>query len=148
MTTELARAIIDANSYMTLATADDTGDPWASPVWFAHEQYKTFVWMSEPAARHSRNIAVRSSTAIVIFDSTIAPAVRNAVYIAAEAALVPDADLDPLVRVFATRSIARGLKTLEPDAVRGDAPFRLYRARATDMFVLEEEHDHRVPVTW
>ena len=148
MTAELARAIIDANSYMTLATADDAGNPWASPVWFAHEEYDTFVWMSEPTARHSRNIAVRSNLAIVIFDSTIAPSVRNAVYIAAQAELVPDADLDALVRVFATRSIARGLEALEPDEVRGDAPFRLYRARATDMFVLDEEHDHRVPVTW
>ena len=37
--TEAARAIVDANSYMTLATVDTDGAPWASPVWFAHEQY-------------------------------------------------------------------------------------------------------------
>ena len=30
-----ARRIIDANSYMTLATADADGRPWATPVWFA-----------------------------------------------------------------------------------------------------------------
>ena len=50
MDTEAARAIVDANSYMTLATADADGAPWASPVWFAHEQYETFLWMSQPGA--------------------------------------------------------------------------------------------------
>ena len=29
---EAARGIIDANRYMTLATADAEGEPWASPV--------------------------------------------------------------------------------------------------------------------
>jgi hypothetical protein len=28
----IARTVIDANKYMTLATADDAGRPWASPV--------------------------------------------------------------------------------------------------------------------
>lgn len=28
-----ARAIIDANLYMVLATADGTGPPWSSPVY-------------------------------------------------------------------------------------------------------------------
>jgi hypothetical protein len=28
----IARTVIDANNYMTLATADDAGRPWASPV--------------------------------------------------------------------------------------------------------------------
>ena len=51
MDTEAARAIVDANSYMTLATADADGAPWASPVWFAHEQYETFLWMSHFGAR-------------------------------------------------------------------------------------------------
>ena len=33
--TALARSIIQANRYLTLATADQDGLPWASPVWFA-----------------------------------------------------------------------------------------------------------------
>ena len=38
-----ARHIIDANQYMVLGTADVAGDPWASPVWFAHDDYREFV---------------------------------------------------------------------------------------------------------
>ena len=104
MDTEAARAIIDANSYMTLATADADGAPWASPVWFAHDQYATFLWMSHPDARHSRNVAARREIAIVIFDSTVSPRQRNAVYVEATATLVPDAELADAVAVYAARS--------------------------------------------
>jgi nitroimidazol reductase NimA-like FMN-containing flavoprotein (pyridoxamine 5'-phosphate oxidase superfamily) len=141
---EAARAIVDANSYMTLATADADGAPWVSPVWFAHEQYEAFVWMSRPGARHSRNIAARREIAIVIFDSTVSPRQRNAVYVDAAAAIVPDAELADALAVYAARSVARGLETLAREEVSGDAPWRLYRARASAVYVLEDEHDRRV----
>jgi nitroimidazol reductase NimA-like FMN-containing flavoprotein (pyridoxamine 5'-phosphate oxidase superfamily) len=144
--TDAARSLIDANSYMTLATADAGGAPWASPVWFAHEQYKSFLWISQPEARHSRNIAARAEIAIVIFDSTVSPRQRNAVYIEAIADIVPDSELADAVEAYASRSVARGLETLKREEVSGDAPWRLYRARASAVYVLEDEHDRRVEV--
>jgi hypothetical protein len=144
--TEAARAIVDASSYMTLSTADADGRPWVSPVWFAHEQYETFFWMSQPGARHSHNIAARCDVAIVIFDSTVSPNRRNAVYFEAAAARVPDGELADAVAVYAARSVARGLETLDPEEVRGDASWRLYRARASATYVLEDDHDRRVAV--
>jgi nitroimidazol reductase NimA-like FMN-containing flavoprotein (pyridoxamine 5'-phosphate oxidase superfamily) len=146
MDAEAARAIVDDNSYLTLATAGADGTPWASPVWFAHEGYESFLWMSRPDARHSRNVAERGGVAIVIFDSTVSPSRRNAVYVEAAAAIVPDDELVDAVAVYAERSVARGLETLVADEVSGDAPFRLYRARASAVFVLEDERDLRVEV--
>lgn len=38
MTAEIdvvARGVVDANRYMTLGTADASGRPWVSPVWYA-----------------------------------------------------------------------------------------------------------------
>ncbi len=67
----IAKAITDANSYMVIGTADESGVPWVSPVWFAPEDYKEFFWVSSPEARHSRNIAARPQVAIVIFDSQV-----------------------------------------------------------------------------
>jgi nitroimidazol reductase NimA-like FMN-containing flavoprotein (pyridoxamine 5'-phosphate oxidase superfamily) len=67
------RAILDANRYMTLATADEPGSPWASPVWYATEDYGEFFWVSSPDARHSHNISVRPEVAMAIFDSRQAP---------------------------------------------------------------------------
>jgi hypothetical protein len=30
----MARAIVDSKRYMTLGTADESGLPWVSPVWY------------------------------------------------------------------------------------------------------------------
>jgi hypothetical protein len=35
-----ARVIVDSNRSMTLATADESGVRWASPVWFASADYR------------------------------------------------------------------------------------------------------------
>jgi hypothetical protein len=77
---DAAREIIDSNLYMTLATADAEGCPWASPVWFAHECYRDFLWVFRPEARHSRNVAARPELALVVFDSTVAPGDAADVY--------------------------------------------------------------------
>jgi predicted pyridoxine 5'-phosphate oxidase superfamily flavin-nucleotide-binding protein len=41
-----ARHVIDASQYLVLATVDEHGVPWASPVWYAHEGYREFFWVS------------------------------------------------------------------------------------------------------
>ena len=69
--------------YMTLATADADGTPWACPVWFARPDERTFLWASDPDARHSRNIAANPRIALVIFDSTVDPGDAAALYVAA-----------------------------------------------------------------
>jgi len=81
-----ARAVIDSNSYMTLGTADESGLPWVTPVWFAHSGYREFLWVSSPEARHSRNLEARPDVSIVIFDSQVSPGDAEAVYVSARAA--------------------------------------------------------------
>src|ERR1700748_1372522 len=56
---QTARDIIEASRYLVLATADATGRPWSSPVYFAHIGFTEFFWVSSPEVTHSRNIAVR-----------------------------------------------------------------------------------------
>jgi hypothetical protein len=75
-----ARELIDRSRYMTIATADADGRPWASPVWFAHEGYTDFLWVSRPDAQHSLNIKARAAVALVVFDSNVAPGAAQAVY--------------------------------------------------------------------
>ncbi len=53
----LARTIIDSNMYMVLGTADESGQPWVSPVYYASAGYKEFYWVSSPEVKHSQNIA-------------------------------------------------------------------------------------------
>jgi nitroimidazol reductase NimA-like FMN-containing flavoprotein (pyridoxamine 5'-phosphate oxidase superfamily) len=68
-----ARAIIDANLYLTLGTTDPDGYPWTSPVYFAPAGDRKFYWMSATDARHSCHVAARPRVSMVIFDSTVLP---------------------------------------------------------------------------
>ena len=143
----IARAIIDANRYMTLSTADASGLPWVSPVWFATADHRRFFWVSDPNARHSRNLAARPELAIVIFDSTVVPGGAQPVYLSAVAEEVPDAELDEGLAVFAQGSEAQGLRVWTREDVTSPARHRLYRALASEHFILRDDRDERVPVT-
>jgi pyridoxine/pyridoxamine 5'-phosphate oxidase len=141
-----AREIIDSNEYMTLATADEDGSPWASPVWFAHESHLRFVWVSKPEARHSRNLATRPQAGIVIFDSTVPMGAGQAVYVEAVAEQLEDDQAERYVEVFSRRSQERGGRHWTMDDIRTSAPLRLYLASASAQFVLGPG-DERIPVS-
>jgi nitroimidazol reductase NimA-like FMN-containing flavoprotein (pyridoxamine 5'-phosphate oxidase superfamily) len=141
----VARRIIDANSYMTLATADADGRPWATPVWFAADRYRDFIWLSRPSTRHSTNIAGRPDVGIVVFDSTVAIGQGQAVYVEAVAEEVPAAETEPAVAIFSARSETDGGRPWHVADVVEPASFRLYRARAVAHYILDA-HDSRIPI--
>ena len=123
----MARRVISANHYMTLATTDPGGRPRLSPVYYTPARYSDFYWVSSPRAQHSRNLADRPEAQIVIFDST-APAGRGeAVYITATTRAVPDGELEAVCpEAFRT---AAGARPFTPDDLRG-GELRLYVAHA------------------
>ena len=142
----IARSVIDANRFMTVATADVRGTPWATPVWFASADGRRFLWVSKPTTRHSQNIASRPEVAIVLYDSRTTPAERQAVYIEATAREVEDDELDEGIGIFSTESASQGLAEWSRDDVTPPARFRLFEATATAMFVLADGPDERLPV--
>jgi len=90
----IARTIVHSNLFMTVATADATGRPWASPVYYASANYAEFLWVSSPDALHSRNLATRPEVSIVVFDSRAQIGEGQAVYITAVAAELTGTDLE------------------------------------------------------
>jgi pyridoxine/pyridoxamine 5'-phosphate oxidase len=143
---EGARSIIDAARFMTLATADADGTPWASPVWFSTAGYSEFVWVSSPHARHSRNLAARPQLGIVIFDSALTPGEGQAVYMAARAERLEGEAVEAGLATFNARSAAQGLRAWGPADVREPARHRLYRAVVSEHWMLDADVDERVPV--
>jgi pyridoxine/pyridoxamine 5'-phosphate oxidase len=143
-----ARRIVDGNLYMVLATADEAGRPWATPVYFAHSNYREFFWISSPQATHSRNIGTRPQVGIVIFDSQVPIGSGQGVYVEGMAGETPADDLERGIGIFSRRSLATGGAAFTAADVREDAPFRLYRAIATEHSMLAKDGsaDHRVPV--
>jgi hypothetical protein len=142
----MARRIVEANMYMTIATANAEGRPWVSPVWFAPGSQSEFLWVSAPEARHSRNIVLRLEVAIVIFDSTVPVGAAEALYLDAVAEQLSGDGLDRAIATYSRRSQACGARAWEPADVLPPAAFRLYRATASSQSVLGPR-DERLPVT-
>ncbi len=140
-----ARQIIDASRYLTLATADIAGNPWGSPVWYAHADYASFFWVSRPQARHSRNLGVRTTVSFVIFDSTAPERQAQAVYLEALAEELSGTERDQGIAIFSRKSRDLGLREWRTADVTTPAPHRLYRARASACYILAP-NDQRLPV--
>lgn len=132
-----ARALVDASTYLTLATADASGRPWSTPVWFAERGLCDFCWVSRTTTRHSRNIAARPAVALSIFDSRVPVGQAVAVYVAAEASICDGDELDAALAVFNAKSVAQALPSWPVERVTGEAPHRLYLAKAVDVWVLD-----------
>ena len=143
----VARGIIDGNRYMALGTADETGRPWVSPVYFAPDGYRALYWLSSPDAQHSRNVAVRPEVFAAVFDSQVAVGQGQAVYMAATAAELTGAELDRGIEIFSRVSRSHGAKAWSLQDAR-EAGLRLYRASVSEHWVLDpvRRPDRRTPV--
>lgn len=65
----LAREIIAKNQYMTIASSDEQGNAWASPVAYVYDEDFNFYWVSVPGSLHQKNIKNKPKVSIAIFDS-------------------------------------------------------------------------------
>jgi nitroimidazol reductase NimA-like FMN-containing flavoprotein (pyridoxamine 5'-phosphate oxidase superfamily) len=140
------RRLVEANRYMTLATADADGRPWASPVWYAPDGDAGFLWVSDPEARHSRNVAARPEVAIVIFDSTVPVGGAEALYCDAVVEQLADAALEEGIAAYSRHSEAGGATAWGLEDVSPPARHRLYRATVTSSSVLGPG-DRRLPLS-
>jgi nitroimidazol reductase NimA-like FMN-containing flavoprotein (pyridoxamine 5'-phosphate oxidase superfamily) len=145
---QTARDIIEASRYLVLATADATGRPWSSPVYFAHIGFTEFFWVSSPDAAHSRNIAVRPEVGIAVFDSHAEIGTGQGVYMSAAATLLEDGETARGIEAFSRRSVGHGGHAWTSGDVRPGADVRLYRATADSVWMLAKDGqpDHRIPV--
>lgn len=146
--TAVAKEVVDTNLYMTLGTADESGAPWVSPVYYvAAGSYREFYWASKTGTAHSRNLAVRPGMSIVIFDSRVPVYQGRAVFLKATGEELSGADLTTGIEVYNGPSASRGVPPLDREDVEGDAVYRLYRATVSEHFTLDPAgHDLRVPV--
>ena len=141
-----AKAIIDSNLYMTLGTADEEGRPWASPVYFAPDGYSELLWASASETRHSMNLASRPELGIVIFDSRQPIGTGQGVYLSAVAGELVGSDRDRAIDIFSRRAVLHGGEPWTLEDVSQPARHRLYRAIASEHFVLDPQ-DGRTPVS-
>jgi hypothetical protein len=142
----VARQIVNDGLYMVIATADPSGQPWASPVYYAASGYRDFFWISQPDAQHSTNLRDRREVGIVIFDSTVPVGTGQGVYVLGVARELPAHETAEGVEIYSKRSASHGSGELTVEDVSPPARHRLYQATAEAIYVLDE-HDHRVEVS-
>ena len=65
----VAKKIITENQYMTIASVDEQGNAWASPVAYVFDDNFNFYWVSVPGSKHQRNIKNKPEISMAIFDS-------------------------------------------------------------------------------
>jgi hypothetical protein len=133
----MVRRVIDENVYMVLGTADESGRPWVSPVFYAADAERDFYWMSSPGVTHSRNLVRRPELSIVVFDSRaeVGTGGTSALYMAGTAAEVPVDDVDRALSIYPGPP-SRGARRIDPAEVRSSGHYRLYRATVTEHSVL------------
>jgi uncharacterized protein YhbP (UPF0306 family) len=64
-----ARRLLEASTLCAVATVVPGGRAHVHTAYFAWSSALDLVWLSEPRARHSRNIRANSSAAIAVFES-------------------------------------------------------------------------------
>jgi hypothetical protein len=145
----VAKEVVDTNLYMTLGTADETGAPWVSPVYYvASPTYREFYWASKTDTAHSHNLAARPGLSIVIFDSRVRVYQGRAVFLKAVGEELAGAGLTAGIDVYNSPAAARGVSPLDREDVEGAALYRLYRATVSEHYTLDPAgHDLRVPVS-
>jgi nitroimidazol reductase NimA-like FMN-containing flavoprotein (pyridoxamine 5'-phosphate oxidase superfamily) len=145
---DAARRILEDNRYAVLATVDAAGEPWATPVWFAHRGLDVLLWVSSPDAQHSQALASVPRLAVTVFDSGVEPGHGTAFYGRGRAGACPEEELADHLATFSGQGVAQGLRAWGVEDVSGAARHRLYVAHLDELSVLldVEGPERRVPI--
>ena len=138
-TTAHALELLARNRYVVLATADEDGSPWATPVWFAPDGLDRILWLSWPGSRHSQLVSRRPQVALTVFDSSRPSEEAAAFYAVARATQCPEPDLDAALAHYNRRSEEHGLPAFRREDVTEPARLRLYVAEITEAWVLDQD---------
>jgi hypothetical protein len=132
-----AREMLDEHRYLVLGTADADGEPWVSPVFYALDGYSRLYWLSDPQSRHSRNLAVRPSLSMVVYDTGAPVGAARAVYMSGHAEIVSGDTLAEELRRYNDGGAGKGASEFGLPSVGEGGTLRLYRATITDHWVLD-----------
>jgi hypothetical protein len=141
-----AQRLIDEGINLTLATVGASGAPWVSPVFYVPDANYDLFWTSEKTARHSENIRASGVAAIVIVEADPDKRV-DAVYMSAVASELTEAEeIEHGITVMLSKPQPERWTISSPGDVSADGPWRIYRARPTQIDVRATETEAGKPV--
>ncbi|MHB1864715.1 MAG: pyridoxamine 5'-phosphate oxidase family protein [Candidatus Saccharimonadales bacterium] len=123
-----ARYIVNNNQLATVATADQDGKPWVSPVGCVCDDRTNIYWVSHNYSVHSQNIRSRPEVAIVIV-GTQPDGTNDGVYFDAVAKELNDEEeILAAMKLLQTWDQDEKFKINSLTDVTGDAVWRVYMA--------------------
>lgn len=133
-----ARQIISTIRYVAIATADEHGQPWNTPVAaFYFDNDSTLYWASWQENQHSKNIRTNPKVFVVAYDSTPADGRPTAgVYMRAEAHELTDRQ-----EVLAAAQVFKDDPFNPSDGTQylGDFPRRIYKAVPQEIWLNDDD---------
>lgn len=131
---KIAEEIIKSNIYLTLATTDGSGIPWAAPLFYAIDDNYDFYFISQLDSLHSKHILKNPTVAFAIFDSHQQEGTGNGVQGSGKAYLLDESKLPEAMKWYKTTFIE-----MKPESFTGDAPYRFFKLVPEHFYVLDQE---------
>ena len=127
-TVEIAKYIIANNDLMTVATANQDGKPWVSPVGYTFDKDYNLYWVSHKDAIHSENVRLKPEVAIVIVGNN-PDGNMDGVYFDATAVELNDVtELPAAIELVDSRNKDAKYVIGSVENATGDAAWRIYKA--------------------
>ncbi|HEY9878744.1 MAG TPA: pyridoxamine 5'-phosphate oxidase family protein [Leptolyngbyaceae cyanobacterium] len=106
---EKAQHIIESNLYCTLSTCSSEGFPWASPVFFAHDQAWNLYWSSATVSQHSQNLyRNQGRTAIAIYSTSVDEGKGQGLYLSGTASELAPERTPEIIKLLLQKLMLRG----------------------------------------
>ena len=136
-----AAGIINRILYITIASVDEGGQPWNSPVYSGFDNDLNFYWSSDKDGQHSKNIRQNNKIFLVIYDSTAEAGTGEGVYVLATAQELGEHD-----EILAARRVTQTRKGQmdevtedEPAKFEGSHVRRVYKATPQKVWMNDVE---------
>lgn len=117
--------ILEKIRYATVSTVDETGAPWAAPVWYVFDDNLDIYWWSPTEAQHSKNINTNPNIYVTVFDSTLPEGEGVGLYLRAYASEISDDELNVAIERY---NSSTKIFKLDRENCTGSAPTRIYKA--------------------
>jgi nitroimidazol reductase NimA-like FMN-containing flavoprotein (pyridoxamine 5'-phosphate oxidase superfamily) len=136
-----AQQILRTERFLTLATVDRSGFPWASPLLYGYDAGLTLYWSSAIASRHSINLdETQGRCAVTMFDSHASPGKIAGLFLTGTGELVPENQVAQALEHLFARMDQRPNRTAAD--YLGKSPRRFYQFQPSEIWITGD----RVPV--